>query len=356
MIEEPTWIFTGVWHSGYSSRFFLMQKGVFEAASASMRSVVGKAALAYQWLTTSPRLNANEKEMYAQLIQVGTGKNTLFSMSDDMLVQSLQTLSMLLTKHYNRKTVILIDEYDVPLDKAFQHGYYDQMIALMRSFLGNALKTNEYLQFAVLTGCLRISKESIFIGLNNLKVHTITDTRYDEYFGFTDEDVKTLLDSYGLAERYPLVKEWYDGYQFGSVSVYCPWDVINDCDVARAEEGKEPENYWANTSGNAMVRRFIDKANQQTRNEIEQLIAGESIEKEINMELTYSELDTTIENLWSVLFTTGYLTQRGRAEGRRYQLAIPNREIRELTCARLTGNIGSDKPPKPPADSKTTGR
>jgi hypothetical protein len=218
----------------------------------------------------------------------------------------------------------------VPLDKAFQAGFYDEMVSMVRNLLGNAMKTNPFLQFAVLTGCLRVSKESIFTGLNNLKVHTITDSRCDEYFGFTDEEVQALLEYYGLSDKYDDVRNWYDGYRFGDVSVYCPWDVVNYCDDVLANPNRFPQNYWINTSGNALVRRFIDKATSQTRKEIEQLIAGESVVKYVNQNLTYSELDDSIENIWSVLFSTGYLTQCRQMEGEVYELRIPNQEIRNL--------------------------
>ncbi|MGN1142513.1 MAG: AAA family ATPase, partial [Oliverpabstia sp.] len=307
----------------------------FENASAALRNTIGKEALRFEYLLESNRLSDREKEMYAQIIRVSDENKAIFSMPDALLADSLQTLSMLLAKHHGQKVIILIDEYDVPLDKAFQSGYYEEMVSLIRNLLGNALKTNEYLQFAVLTGCLRISKESIFTGLNNIKVHTITDTRYDEYFGFTNEEVEELLHYYHLEERFETVQEWYDGYQFGNVGVYCPWDVMNYCDAVLADPEKEPENYWANSSGNAMVRRFIDRASQQTRTEIEQLIAGQSITKNVNMELTYNELDSTIDHLWSVLFTTGYLTQCGRADGKALKLLIPNREIRELFISQI---------------------
>lgn len=273
--------------------------------------------------------------MYAQLIQVGDGSQGIFTMSDAVLAESLKTLSFLLFKHFGQKTILLIDEYDVPLDKGFQAGYYDEILSLVRNFLGNGLKTNEYLQFAVLTGCLRISKESIFTGLNNLNVMSVTDEAFDEYFGFTDKEVQKLLNYYDLESAYETMKQWYDGYSFGNVSIYCPWDVIKYCQALLVNKEAIPENYWANTSGNAMVRRFIDKANQQTRNEIECLIAGETITKTLNMELTYNELDSTIENLWSVLFTTGYLTKQGRVGGNTYQLAIPNREIRSLFISQI---------------------
>jgi hypothetical protein len=256
-------------------------------------------------------------------------------MSDEVLISSLKKICDLLYKHYGCKVVLLIDEYDVPLDKAFQYGYYDEMVSLIRKMFGSALKTNSSLQFAVLTGCLRISKESIFTGLNNLKVHNITDKRYDEYFGFTDEDVQGLLDYYGLSEYADPVKAWYNGYKFGGVSVYCPWDVINYCDEVRVNKELQPQNYWANTSGNAMVRRFIDRATRETRREIEELVNGNSIIKKINQELTYNELDSSIENLWSVLFTTGYLTSRGMTEDGSLELVIPNREIRSLFVTQI---------------------
>ena len=247
-----------------------------------------------------------------------------------MLPVSLLVLSELLAKHYGKEVIILIDEYDVPLDKAFQYGYYDEMVSLLRNMFGNALKTNPNLYFAVLTGCLRISKESIFTGLNNLKVLTLTDVRFDEYFGFTDTEVKGMLEYYGLSGHYAEVKEWYDGYRFGNVEVYCPWDVINYCDLLRADPNALPQDYWSNTSGNAMVRRFIDKADTQTRDEIERLIAGDEILKEIHQELTYKDMYQSIDNIWSVLFTTGYLTRLGKAENGVYKLIIPNQEVREV--------------------------
>ena len=243
---------------------------------------------------------------------------------------SLKVLSQLLYKHYGKKTVILIDEYDVPLDKAFQHGYYKEMVSLIRGIFGEALKTNNYLQFAILMGCLRVSKESIFTGLNNFKILSITDSRFDEQFGFTDEEVSRLLADYHLENHLNETKEWYDGYHFGDTDVYCPWDVINHVDRLLGEPGAEPQSYWINTSGNDLVKRFIDKADKTTRNEIEKLIAGESIEKYIRMELTYDEIDNSIDNLWSILFTTGYLTQRGKPERGIYHLVIPNREVREV--------------------------
>jgi hypothetical protein len=251
-------------------------------------------------------------------------------MSNTALENSLSELSGFLSKHYNHKVIVLIDEYDVPLDKAFQAGYYDEMVALIRNLFSNVLKTNSSLQFAVLTGCLRVSKESIFTGLNNLSVFSITNVRYDEYFGFTDDEVKEMLEYYGLQGHYDEIKAWYDGYQFGNASVYCPWDVINHCDNLRADPDAIPENYWANTSGNALVRRFIDQAASQTKTEIEQLISGEIVVKPIRQELTYSELYDSIENLWSVLFLTGYLTQCGREDGKKLRLKIPNKEIRDL--------------------------
>lgn len=304
----------------------------FETACHTLRSVIGVEAERFAFLLDSDKLTKNEKEKYSALVDVKRG---LYTIPYEALLTSIQTLSLLLSKHYGTKTIILIDEYDVPLDKAFQAGFYNEMVQLLRNLLGNALKTNDSLQFAVLTGCLRISKESIFTGLNNLRVNTITDTIYDEYFGFTDTDVKEILKYYSLSEHYDRVKTWYDGYRFGNVAVYCPWDVINYCYDARVDIYTEPKNYWANTSSNSMVRRFINKASKQTKDEIERLIAGETILKPINQELTYIDLDKSIENLWSVLFTTGYLTQYKRMDEKRFELAIPNKEIKGLFISQI---------------------
>lgn len=302
----------------------------FREACAALKSIVGKEAMRFQFLENSEKLTLQDKEIYRQLIAIDTQNREVYAMSENILKQGLQNLSALLAKHYGRQVILLIDEYDVPLDKAFQNGYYDEMVSLIRNLFGNVLKTNSDLYFAVLTGCLRVAKESIFTGLNNLKILTITDSRFDEYFGFTDNEVKQMLEYYDLSEHYDMTRKWYDGYRFGNIGVYCPWDVLNYCDKLCADSEAQPEDYWSNTSGNYIVRSFIDKANAQTRKEIEQLIAGEEIEKTIKQELTYSELDSTIENLWSVLFTTGYLTQRGKTEGKKYRLVIPNLEIREL--------------------------
>ena len=318
----------------YMGRFpvvFVSLKGVdgltFEEAESRFIEIIGSEAERFSFLLESDKLSDNEKEKYRALLKL---KNGQYDMGTIVLTSSLQTLSLLLNKHYDQKTILLIDEYDVPLDKAFQHGYYKEMVALIRSLFGQALKTNDYLQFAVLTGCLRVSKESIFTGLNNFKVLSITDSRFDEHFGFTDAEVKTLLDDYNLTAHYGETKEWYDGYRFGSVDVYCPWDVINHVDRLCGEPNAEPQAYWINTSGNDLVRRFVDKADKTTQGEIERLIAGEAIEKAVRLELTYNEIDNSIDNLWSVLFTTGYLTQAGKVERGVYKLIIPNREVREV--------------------------
>lgn len=253
--------------------------------------------------------------------------NTMFGMK---LKFSLKRLSELLYKHYGKNTIILIDEYDVPLDKAFQYGYYREMVALIRGFLGETLKTNDFLQFAVLTGCLRVSGESIFTGLNNFKVLSITDTRFDEQFGFTEEEVRRLLETYHLESHFSETKEWYDGYHFGNADIYCPWDVVNHVDRLKHEPGAKPQSYWLNSSGNGLVKRFISKANKTTRDEIERLVAGEAIEKSVRLELTYDEIDNSIDNLWSVLFTTGYLTLDRITEQGMYCLVIPNKEVREV--------------------------
>lgn len=304
----------------------------FEAASAALRTVIGTEAGKFRFLKSSNKLSDEEKTVYAQLTEVGSSQGSIYTMSEELTISSLKILCQLLSRHYGQKVILLVDEYDVPLDKAFQSGYYNEMVTLIRNMLGNALKTNENLYFAVLTGCLRISKESIFTGLNNLKVHTISDARYDEFFGFTDEDVEELLKFYGLSSYKNLIRDWYDGYCFGNVDVYCPWDVINYCDELLANPKLRPKNYWANTSGNNMVRRFIGKADQNTKNEIERLLKGESISKKIKEELTYQELDDSIDNLWSVLYATGYLTRKGSGQEEEdvLELAIPNKEIKKL--------------------------
>lgn len=299
----------------------------FAAAQYRLTELIAGEAERFAFLAQSDKLTENEKSLYRGLTAVREGR---YALAGEVLASALQTLSKLLAKHYGQKTVMLLDEYDVPLDKAFQNGYYQEMVALIRGMLGQALKTNEFLQFAVLTGCLRVSKESIFTGLNNFKVLSITDNRFDEQFGFTDAEVKQLLAAYNLADHLEETKAWYDGYRFGAADVYCPWDVINHVDVLRSNPLARPQAYWINTSGNALVKRFIDMADKSTRNELERLVAGEAIEKHIRLELTYDEIDSSIDNLWSVLFTTGYLTQQGMTESGAYKLVIPNQEIREV--------------------------
>ena len=302
----------------------------YESASVALRTVIGNEAGRFRFLKNSDKLTNDEKEAYAQLTEVGSSQGGIYTMTEKIAEASLQTLSLLLSRHYGQKVILLIDEYDVPLDKAFQGGYYDEMVNLIRNLLGNALKTNDSLYFAVLTGCLRISKESIFTGLNNPKVHTISDLRYDEYFGFTNADVDEILKFYGLSSYKDVIRDWYDGYRFGDTDVYCPWDVINYCDELLADPCAEPENYWANTSGNDLIRRLLKKANQSTRNEVEQLINGGTITKAIRQELTYREVEDSIDNIWSVLYSTGYLTCCRRLPGKKMELALPNREVREL--------------------------
>ena len=302
----------------------------YDSAVASLKTVIGNEAGRFRFLRNSDRLTNDEKEAYAQLTEVGSSQGGVYTMTEKMAEASLQTLSLLLEKHYGQKTILLIDEYDVPLDKAFQGGYYEEMVNLIRSLLGNALKTNDSLYFAVLTGCLRISKESIFTGLNNLNVMTISDPYFCDSFGFTKDEVTELLDYYGLDDFHDTVRDWYDGYQFGDTSVYCPWDVIKYTQILLKDKYAEPENYWANTSGNDLIRRLLKKANQSTRNDVEQLINGETIIKPIRQELTYREVEDSIDNIWSVLYSTGYLTCRRRLHGRKMELALPNREVREL--------------------------
>ncbi len=318
-------------HMGKYPVIFLSLKNAeglnFDTAKYQMVELIAREAERFPFLAKDTNLSDRDREKYRALTAFADGH---YQMSDEVLYGSLQTLSELLYKHFNQKTVILIDEYDVPLDKAFQHGYYREMVALIRAMFGRALKTNEALAFAVLTGCLRVSKESIFTGLNNFKILSITDSRFDEQFGFTDKEVQKLLADYHLEARFSETKEWYDGYRFGNVDVYCPWDVINHIDRIKDDPNARPEAYWINTSGNDLVKRFVDKANRTTRNEIEQLIAGNAIEKTLRLDLTYDEIDNSIENLWSVLFTTGYLTQAGMTEDGAYRLVIPNREICEV--------------------------
>ncbi|CBK76674.1 Protein of unknown function (DUF1703)./Predicted AAA-ATPase [[Clostridium] cf. saccharolyticum K10] len=301
----------------------------YEIALAALRSIIGQEAMRFLFLRESEKLSKNERDRYEALIRVDSG---LFSIEEELLIDSLITLSDLLAKHYDRKVIVLIDEYDVPLDKAFQSGYYDKMIGLIRNMLGNVLKTNDSLYFAVLTGCLRISKESIFTGLNNLKIHTVSDTRYDEYFGFTDEDVDELLDFYGLTAYKDVVRKWYDGYIFGKINVYCPWDVINYCDELLADPTISPKNYWANTSGNSLILRLLQKADQTTKDQIEELINGGTIMKSIRQELTYRDIDDSVDNIWSVLYATGYLTGKHveNEDADIFALRIPNGEITKL--------------------------
>lgn len=302
----------------------------FQTALTALKTVIGDEAGRFPFLSSSDKLTEDERGSYAQLTEVGSSQGGIYTMTDKVAAASLKTLSKLLSKHYGQKVILLIDEYDVPLDKAFQAGYYDEMISLIRNLLGNALKTNDSLYFSVLTGCLRISKESIFTGLNNLKVHTISDLRYDEYFGFTNADVDEILKFYGLTSYEDVIQDWYDGYRFGNTDVYCPWDVINYCDELLADPHAEPENYWANTSGNDLIRRLLKKANQSTKNDVEQLISGGTVIKPIRQELTYREVEDSIDNVWSVLYSTGYLTCRRRVPGKKMELALPNREVRAL--------------------------
>lgn len=315
---------------------FLSLKGVegltYEEAFEAFVRIMGKEVNRVSFLADSDKLTQIEREQYKGLTIM---KNGRLAFDKEKLISSLQLLSQLLYKHYGKKVVILIDEYDVPLDKAFQNGYYNEMVSLIRGLFGQALKTNEFLQFAVLTGCLRISKESIFTGLNNFKVMSITDSRFDEQFGFTDIEVKKLLSDYGMDSHFDEVKEWYDGYHFGRADVYCPWDVINHADHLRDDSDAKPQTYWINSSGNSLVRRLINRADSSTKDEIERLIAGEAIEKVIRLDLTYDEIENSIDNIWSVLFTTGYLTKIGEvklpdSESYAYRLVIPNKEVREV--------------------------
>ena len=332
-------LFDGLYISGnkelcdeYMGRYpviFLSLKGVdgldFTTARRMLCAILKNEFDRHYYLKTSDALTDEDRTLFIKMLQG----------SDDNIEDSIRMLSKLLFKHFGQKAVILIDEYDVPLDKAFQNGYYKEMVSLIRGLFGQALKTNEFLQFAVLTGCLRISKESIFTGLNNFKVMSITDSRFDEQFGFTDKEVRKLLSDYGMDSHFDEIKEWYDGYHFGRADVYCPWDVINHVDHLRDDSDAKPQTYWINSSGNSLVRRLINRADSSTKDEIERLIAGEAIEKVIRLDLTYDEIDNSIDNIWSVLFTTGYLTKIGEvklpdSESYAYKLVIPNKEVREV--------------------------
>ena len=339
MLSDNTTIFDGLEISGekelceeYMGKFPVISitlKGAtgenFEEAKVMLRRIIGKEAMRFRFLLESDRIDEAERSQYEALIS--TDKTGTFTMSDDLLKDSLLILSQFLQKHYGQDTVMLIDEYDVPLDKAYRAGYYDSMVEFIRVLFGNAFKTNDSLKFAVLTGCLRISRESIFTGLNNFKVYTVKDVRYKEYFGFTDAEVRQMLEYYGLEGQYDAVKEWYDGYLFGNLGIYCPWDVINYCGDLRDGSVSEPQNYWVNTSSNDIIRKFISRATASTKSEIEQLMNGGSIKKKIRQELTYRDLDSQADNLWSVLFTTGYLTQCAKDDNGMTSLIIPNKEI-----------------------------
>ena len=316
-------------HMGKYPVIFLSFKGVdgldFTTARRMLCAILKDELDRHYYLKTSDVLTDEDRILFTKMLHG----------QDDNIEDSIRMLSKLLYKHYGQKVVILIDEYDVPLDKAFQNGYYKEMVSLIRGLFGQALKTNEFLQFAVLTGCLRVSKESIFTGLNNFEINSIVDIDHDEQFGFTDDEVMKLLSDYDRSERYPDVKEWYDGYHFGNADIYCPWDVINFAKKLVSDPSARPSAFWINSSGNDMVKRFVDKADQTTRDEIEKLVAGGFVEKQLRLDLTYDEIDNTIDNLWSVLFTTGYLTKIGEvkvpdSESYAYKLVIPNKEVREV--------------------------
>ena len=303
----------------------------YETARALLCSVIGNEAARFRFLLETDRISELEKELYRQLLVTDPNRQGMYAMPDAVLMGSLKTLSMLLKEYYKTEVIILIDEYDVPLAKASERGYYESMALLIRNLFEQALKTNDSLYFAVMTGCLRVAKESIFTGLNNLKLLSVTSVRFDEYFGFTDEEVRELLRYYGREDRYEAMREWYDGYRFGNVEVYCPWDVISYCDDLTDDPEAEPRDYWSNTSSNDVIWHFIEKVDHGlTRSEIEALVSGEILTKEIHEDLTYNRLYDSVDHIWSVLFATGYLTQRGKAEGKRYRLAIPNREIRNI--------------------------
>ena len=297
----------------------------YENARSLLKRIVMEEAKMHRIIMSGNRLDDIDKAEYMSLV---TGE-----MGEDTLVYSMKTLTALLEKYYEKKVIVLIDEYDVPLAKANENGYYDQMVLLVRNLFENVLKTNSSLKFAVLTGCLRVAKESIFTGLNNFKTDSILDEEYDETFGFVDDEVKEMLHYYGQDTHYETVKEWYDGYRFGNADVYCPWDVINYCDAHRRNPMLPPENYWTNTSGNDVLKHFIESAGAArglAKTDLERLVNGEIVEKDIREDLTYNELYASMDNLWSTLFMAGYLTHKGRVDTKRFRLAVPNREIRNI--------------------------
>lgn len=302
---------------------FLSLKGVeglhFADAQKMLMTIINNEVRRHYYLKTSDKLTVEDRKQFEKML-----------LNEDVnLVDSLRLLSQLLYLHYDQKVVILIDEYDVPLDKAFKNGYYQEMVSLIRGLFGQALKTNEFLQFAVLTGCLRVSKESIFTGLNNFEINSIVDIEHEEGFGFTDAEVMQMLKYYHCTNRYSDIKEWYDGYHFGNADIYCPWDVINFVKKLLTDSNAKPSAFWINSSGNDLVKLFVDKADQSTKDEIERLVAGESVTKRIRLDLTYDEIENSIDNVWSVLFTTGYLTNIGNPESGVYELVIPNSEVHE---------------------------
>ena len=314
-----------------------VESSSYEGACRLLGKVINEEARRLGFLEKSEKLKESEKAIFGELLKP--------DMREDVLAYSIRELTELLEKHYGEKVIVLIDEYDVPLAKANEQGYYDEMVLLLRTLFGNALKTNESLKFAVLTGCLRVAKESIFTGLNNFKVYPLTKVVFDECFGFTDEEVKEMLLYYQQDSHYGTVKEWYDGYRFGKVDVYCPWDVINYCDEHLDDPMAEPQNYWSNTSGNDVIKHFVDSiytGKEVTKSELERLVNGGAVQKNISQELTYKELYGSMDNIWSALFMTGYLTQRGESEGNQYNLVIPNQEIRNIITEHIMGLFKED--------------
>ena len=314
-----------------------VESSSYEGACRLLGKVINEEARRLGFLEKSKKLKESEKAIFGELLKP--------DMREDVLAYGIRELTELLEKHYGEKVIVLIDEYDVPLAKANEQGYYDEMVLLLRTLFGNALKTNESLKFAVLTGCLRVAKESIFTGLNNFKVYPLTKVVFDECFGFTDEEVKEMLHYYQQDSHYDTVKEWYDGYRFGKVDVYCPWDVINYCDEHLDDPMAEPQNYWSNTSGNDVIKHFVDSiytGKEVTKSELERLVNGGAVQKNISQELTYKELYGSMDNIWSALFMTGYLTQRGESEGNQYNLVIPNQEIRNIITEHIMGLFKED--------------
>ena len=294
----------------------------FGKAYNQLKKSIAEEFERHRYVLEGSLLSEREKRDFSAIME----KN-----NDDLLyLDAIRLLSKCLASYHDRAVIILIDEYDVPLENAYFNGFYDQMIDFIRSLFESALKTNPYLELGVITGCLRISRESIFTGLNNLQIHSVLSPRFADCFGFTDEEVDQLLNYYGLSGKYPELRSWYDGYRFADTEIYNPWSILNYIDTASIYPAAFPRPYWSNTSSNSIIRELVEEADGETRKELEALMNGGAIEKPVHEEITYSDIHTSKDNLWNFLFFTGYLKEVGqRQEGRKVyvEMAIPNEEI-----------------------------